>query len=306
VDARPNAREALLAALRRIFRPLLRICFRGGISLGEIRAELDHAAVREAESYLVEINKKPTFSNISIITGIARHAVRRLMALDIEEAPPPREALHRAVRVLNGWHEDPDFTTRKGTPALLAVRGGNKSFESLALRYAGGVSYAAILERLIETNTVEVIEEDDDGKPLRVRPRQATIEPDVNTARLFEDLGVIYGDALELFDANLRTVNNDHKIRPYTVTATVAEPSLRLIRRLLRERGDSVMSAVDETLHPHELKPSEVKRLLATNDGTLYDVRVTFLATIKPTVEKPLVIEGAFRRKRDQDSAEAE
>lgn len=292
-----TGQDALLAALRRIFRPLLRICLRAGVSMAQIRAVLDHVAVREAERYLVEARKKPTYSNISMITGIQRRQVANLLGIDIEAGPPPTvSALHRAVRVLNGWHEDPTWTTRVGTPATLDVRGEGASFESLANRYAGGISPAAILERLIETNTVEVVARHDDGRPARVRPLQATIAPDVDATRLFDEFGTVYGEALEMFDANLRSPKDYERMRPYSVTATVLAPKLRFIRRQLKERGESLQVSLDETLAQHDLTAQEVAALSESDPDLLYAIRVTLFSTIRPAVTGRPVVQSAWRR----------
>lgn len=303
-DIKPrSARDALLAALRRIVRPLLRICFRAGVSMAEIRATLDRAAVQEAEVYLLEGEQKPTYSAISIITGIERRQVANLLRTDLEEGPPPAtSALHRAVRVLNGWHEDPAFTTRLGTPAELEVRGGAKSFESLVYKYAGGVPHSTMLDRLIATSTIEVTARDPDGRPQRVRPLQATIAPDVNQARLFDEFGVIYAEALEMFDTNLRTTNNVERMRPYTVTATVLKPQLKVIRRQLKDRGESLQSALDEALESHDLTPAEYEQLAEEEPDSLYSVRVTMFSTIRPAIPRKPQVESAWRR----DSSDAE
>lgn len=296
-----TGQDALLAALRRIFSPLLRICLRAGVSMAQIRAVLDHVAVREAERYLVESRKKPTYSNISMITGIERRQVANLLGIDMEGgAPPTVSALHRAVRVLNGWHEDPTWTTRLGTPATLDVRGDGPSFESLANRYAGGISPAAILERLIETNTVEVVARHEDGRPARVRPLQATIAADVNATRLFDEFGTVYGEALEMFDANLRSPKDYERMRPYSVTATVLAPKLRFIRRQLKERGESLQVSLDEALAQHDLSAREVAALSESDPDLLYAIRVTLFSTIRPAVTGRPVVQSAWRREAEK------
>lgn len=292
-----SARDALLAALRRIVRPLLRICFRAGVSMAEIRAVLDRAAVQEAEAYLLEGEQKPSYSAISIITGIHRRLVASLLRTNIEDGPPPAtSALHRAVRVLNGWHVDQTFTSKLGTPAELDVRGGAKSFEALAHKYAGGIYHGTILDRLIETNTIEVTARDSDGRPLRVRPLQPTIAPDVNQTRLFDEFGVVYAEALEMFDANLRATNNIERMRPYTVTATVLRPQLKVIRRQLKERGESLQSTLDETLETHDVSPEEFEQLSKEDPDSLFTVRVTMFSTIRPAVPRTPQVELAWRR----------
>lgn len=269
--------------------------------MAQLRAVLDHAAVREAEMYLLENRKKPTYSNISIITGIQRRLVANLLGANVEDGPPPSiGALHRAVRVLNGWHEDPGWMTRLGIPATLDVRGEGRTFETLAHKYAGGVSSTAILDRLVETNTVRVIARDKQGRPSRVRPIRTTIAPDVNETRLFDELGVVYGDALEMFDANLRCSSPAERMRPYTVTATVSEPSVRAIRRQLKERGEFVQSVVDQALSLHDVSAGANADDTRHKNDEFYSVRVSFLCTIRPTSARKPPIENAWRRDGDQ------
>lgn len=265
--------------------------------MAQIRAVLDHVAVREAELYLMDRNTKPTYSNISIITGLERRQVASLLATGEEEGPSPTvSAMHRAVRVLNGWHENPFWTTRAGLPATLEVRGEGRTFEGLAIKYAGGVSPVAILQRLIETNTVEVVARDEDGRPLRVRPLQATIAPDVNATRLFDEFGTVYSEALEMFDGNLRAPNEHERMRPYTVTATVLAPKLRVVRRQINERGAAAQASIDEALEPHDLSPREVAEIRENDPRSLYTIRVTVFSTIRPAVTPEPVIQRAWRR----------
>jgi hypothetical protein len=284
-------------ALRRIMRPLLRICLRAGVSVAQLRAELDHAAVREAEAYLLENKKKPTYSNISIITGIQRRLVASLLnANDADSAPRSIGAMHRAVRVLNGWHEDPGWMTRLGTPATLEVRGEGRTFETLTHKYAGGVSPTAILDRLVETNTVRVMARDQQGRPSRVRPLQPTIAPDVNETRLLDEFGIVYGEALEMFDANLRCASPAERMRPYTVTATVVEPSVRAIRRQLKERGEFVESVVDQALSRYDVSGDARAVDAKRGPDGLYSIRVSMFCTIRPTAVLRPPIENAWRR----------
>jgi hypothetical protein len=250
---------------------------------------------------LLENKKKPTYSNISVITGIQRRLVANLLSANVEDGPPPSiGAMHRAVRVLNGWHEDPGWMTRLGIPATLDVRGEGRTFEALAHKYAGGVSPAAILDRLVETGTVRVIARDKQGRPSRVRPLQATIAPDVNETRLFDELGVVYGEALEMFDGNLRCSSPAERMRPYTVTATVFEPSVRAIRRQLRERGEFVQSVVDQALSAHDVSANANTENAGERNGELYSIRVSLLCTIRPTTARKSPIENAWRRDGDQ------
>jgi hypothetical protein len=255
--------------------------------MAQIRAVLDQIAVREAESYLLENHKKPTYSNISVITGIQRRRVARLLSGDAVTATPPNvTALHRAVRVLNGWHEDP----------ALRVKGDGRTFESLAKRYAGGVGPAAILDRLIETRTIEVLRRDPQGRPTRVRPLQDTIGQDVKATRSIDEFGTLYAEALDMLDRNLRTSNSFERMRPYTVTATVEAPQLRFIRRQLSDRGEAVEALLDEVLAPHDVAGRDASRFVNRDPKQLFAVRVTMFTTVRPAQTEVRSISGSWRR----------
>lgn len=274
--------------------------------MAQVRSVLDRVAVREAEKYLMDAAKKPTYSNISIITGIERRAVAGLLAADVEENELPTAAgMHRAARVLNGWHEDPTWTTSLGTPAVLDVRGEGHTFETLAGKYAGGVTPKAILDWLLETRTIEVVSFEPDGRPAKVRPLQSTIAPDVDETRLFDEFGTVVSEAVEMFDGNLRTPHDYERMRPYTVTAMVVEPKLRVIRRQLRERGESLQTTVDEALEQHDLAPKEVKDLTKKAPSSLYSVRVTLFSTIRQAITPERVVQAAWRRDpKDEDDGD--
>jgi hypothetical protein len=278
----------------------MRICFRAGVSIGEIRAVIDHAAVREAEQYLIDAGKKPTYSNISIITGFARHTVRALRETDDFSLAPRRDSqLDRAVRVLNGWHEDDEFLDASGNPRELRVRGGTRSFEILSQRYAGGVGFSAVLERLLETKAVRVVQRDSNGRALKVRAIQSNPEPEITKARHFAEFGEIYGDAIDSYDAFLRQPSGQHENRVYTVSTTISAPKVRLIGRLLRDRGEATVASVDALLKRHELPLSDQKTAPASACANQFDVRVSLVTTIRAQHEAARVVDKAWRRQKE-------
>jgi hypothetical protein len=301
---RKGSHAALISALGRIARPLIRVCFRAGVSVGEIRAVLDHAAVREAEQYLMAAGKKPTYSNISIITGLARHTVRVLRESDDSRVPVPSDSqLDRAVRVLNGWHEDSDFLDRRGNPRELRVRGGARSFEVLAQRYAGGVGYSAVLGRLLETQAVEATAKDATGRTVRVRAVQSEPEPEVSKSRLFSEFGEVYGDALESFDSILSKPLAEHEDRVYSVATTISAPKVRMIGRLLRERSQATIASVDALLKRYELD-SRAQMQTSANAESIYDVRVSLTTTLRARNPPVKTVSRSWRRSRAPSSSQ--
>jgi hypothetical protein len=201
------------------------------------------------------------------------------------------------VRVLNGWHEDVDFVDGAGNPRELRVRGGARSFEILTQRYSGGVGYSAVLERLLETNAVEVSERDEAGRAVRVRAIQSRPEPEVRRARLFTEFGEVYGDAIESFDAFLKKPTGQQENRVYTVSTTISAPKVRLIGRLLRDRGEAAVASVDALLKRYEV-PSVEHNSTTTSRQDLYDVRVSLVTTIRSRLPIRKDMGRAWRRQK--------
>ena len=78
-----------------------------------------------------------------------------ILAADSAE-PVHDRGRQRAERVLTGWWTDPSFQdTTTGGPAILAVRGGRRSFAALVDRYSGERwRIATILEELLRVKAV--------------------------------------------------------------------------------------------------------------------------------------------------------
>ena len=80
--------------------------------------------------------KRPNVSRIAVITGLTRGEVASILASGAADRPHER-GRQRAERVLSGWWNDPNFHDDSGSPAILPLRGGRRSFAALVERYSG-------------------------------------------------------------------------------------------------------------------------------------------------------------------------
>lgn len=296
MDQNASARLALSRSLTAIARPLLRMCFRGGISIGDLRASLDHAAVREAESYLLASGKKPTYSNISIITGIARHTVRKLLATESDPRPSSDAQIDRATRVINGWLEDPLFVDREGQPKALRLSKGRTSFAALVRRHAGGIGHAAILQRLTETRAVEISGQGDDPASTVVRLIRPAQIFEVASSNRLDQLGQFFGTALEGFDAYLANPGEPSALRPRRVQVVVPIAAAHLARRSLSSALDSsargiraAVSANAKAVRPRRGAPRE-------GEDENCVITVALLPSFSAAAKPPRAIERSWRR----------
>jgi hypothetical protein len=117
---------------------------------------------------LLSLNRrgKQFKSRAAILTGLSRKEVMRLA-----RQPSPgegRELLsrNRAARVVAGWMLPP-YVDGRGTPRVLAIKGGNDSFLHLVRSHGGDVPYRAIMDELLESGVVEQV----NGKGLRLKSK---------------------------------------------------------------------------------------------------------------------------------------
>ncbi len=146
MEGRTRARA--LAACGEIVLPLTRILIALGISAPEFTNAVRKLYVQAAAERLATSAKRLNRSRVAIVTGLTRAEVTRLLRARPQSGATPRSHLHRARRVLNGWHADPEFASAKGRPRDLPLKGRHRSFEALVKRYSGDIPPRAMLDEL--------------------------------------------------------------------------------------------------------------------------------------------------------------
>jgi hypothetical protein len=245
--------------------------------MGEVRALIEHSFVHEGADYLRRRRERDSLVNISAVTGIARQAVQQLLSTESDAVAPRSDTqVHRAVRVLRGWHEDPEYVTPAGVPRDLPLYGKPPSFVGLVKRYGGGVTHQSILERLIADGAVQASAALTGGQRLKaVRP---DLQPEMGSTESLELLSQILGDAID--GAIVSNEREYARLDPRTVAVTVPATSAHVVRARLERRGDVVIQSLENALHDMALTPDQIVEASA-GDGSL-DVRVTVLMTLRP------------------------
>lgn len=259
-------RAALVQLCYRVLWPLVRILIRLGVSAGEFKSIVDSVYARAGREYLERTGGRPTNSRLAVITGINRSALNAILA-----APPiddfrPRSGtqLHRAARVLDGWHDDAEFQTRSGGPAVLTLLAGPHSFRDLALKYSGGVYYHTVLLELERIGAVKRAGGD------RVRAvRRSLNVGGVSSASLLA-ASEVAGDLMSTLEHNLGA--QAHEQLPVRSLMLRVDPaSLPLFRAQVGRRADALIEQVDSFLQAHgphgPHSPSGARRLARGSRG---------------------------------------
>jgi hypothetical protein len=202
VEGRAMNRMILIAAVRRLLRPVVRVMLRNGVGSDEFESVAREVFVDVAEHDFALPNRKQTDSRISVLTGLSRRQValirkRAFVGLDREDAQH-----NRAERVITGWLREDDFLDDHGDPRILPLEGAT-SFDSLVKRFAGDVPSRAVADELLRIGNVEMLENGE----LQLLSRGYTPKP------LSDEVLVLFGthaaDFLSTWDRNLSVKNRN-------------------------------------------------------------------------------------------------
>lgn len=154
--AAPNAETAALALREAavLLAPVARWLLRSGISYGAFAGMLKTVFVDAARAELERGGVQPTYSALSVLSGVHRKDVRA-----IEEAPrspasvPPR-GVPLSSQVYTRWLTARRYRSRDGQPRALPRSGAGITFESLAREVSVDVHPRTVMDELLRLGLV--------------------------------------------------------------------------------------------------------------------------------------------------------
>jgi hypothetical protein len=249
----PEFRAALAYMCTRVLHPLVRILVRFGVSAGELKSIIDSVYARAGSEYLARQGERVTYSRLAVITGINRSVLPGILSAPREADFRPRSntQLHRAARVLAGWHDDRNFQTRAGDPAVLPIHGAHGSFEKLTRRYSGGAYYGTVLTELEKVGAVRRVQTD------RVRATRRSLSAGGANAESLYSAGEFAGDLMSTLEHNLSARTHEQlPVRSLVLPADAR--SLPLFRAQVGRRADALLEQIDSFLQSH--RPQGARR----------------------------------------------
>ena len=145
----------MLAALRHVLRPLVRVLLRHGVTWGEF-AELGKEVFVEIARADYGLQGRPTNSSrVALMTGLSRREVMRVKGVLVGERTADTPAPGRISQILTAWHVDPRFLAGDGRPAVLPETGEGASLATLLRSYAGDSPHGAVIKELQDLGLVE-------------------------------------------------------------------------------------------------------------------------------------------------------
>jgi len=230
-----------------VLTPLIRVLLRNGMSFNAFSDIAKRVFVESGMREFGIPGRKPTVSRVSILTGLSRKEIQRLL----EERDPSagtevHETYNRAARVIAGWVRDAEFTDASGAPLTLSQAGANSSFGLLVKRYSGDVPARAVLDELLRVGAVERLDDDS------IRLLSRAYIPRTSDLDKLDILGADVADLITTIDHNLQAGSNDPRFQRKVMYDNVPAESIPAFRALSAAQAQTLLERMDEWLSQHD------------------------------------------------------
>jgi hypothetical protein len=238
----------LVAALRAVLRPLVRLLMTRGVTYPMLAELLKQTYVDVARREFGPEGQPPSDSRVSLLSGVHRKDVRRLRTTADAPSNDMPEAVALGAQVVAAWTER--FHDAKGRPRplpRLESDGGARSFEALVTGVSKDIRPRAVLDAWLRLGVVELDRDD------RVVLRSAAFVPSRGLAEKAFYFGHNVGDHVAASAHNV--LGGEPPFLERSVHYDALDPgSIAELARLAEARGMTALRAVN-----HKAMQSEAR-----------------------------------------------
>lgn len=238
---------ALVAALRCVLRPLVRLMVSRGVTYPYLAELLKGLFVDVAERDFGIEGKPTTDSRVSLLSGVHRKDVSRLRSTTVKADGPASPVVNLSSQVFARWLGDPGWRNRRGRPLplpRLASEGGDRSFESLVAGISSDIRPRALLDEWLRRGLVTLDDQD-----------RVCLQPQVFTAGRGDDDKLHYF-ARQLHDHAAAAGHNLQGGVPYLDRSLHADglsvESVAELHERAREQGMQMLVSLSEATQAAE------------------------------------------------------
>lgn len=242
MDARNDFPLALRTAIAHLLRPLFRVLLRHQMSFHAFEALAKRVYVDVAIRDFGIPNKKPSISRASILSGLTRKEVQRLVNEPLDPEAVEAERYNRAARVLTAWTRDPDFLDAGGEPRALEPQDGDAGFAALVKRHSGDVPVRAVLDELLRVGAVR---RRDDGRLALVARAYVPQRSPIDKIAI---LGADVADLIDTIDHNIEHGDTDPRFQRKVMYRQVPVAALAEFRKLSAAQAQTLLEKLDRWL----------------------------------------------------------
>jgi Family of unknown function (DUF6502) len=247
-----NIKHSLLEAYRRIFRPLVRVLLRNGVSFSDFSDASREVFIEECIKDSWRRGGDSSVARVAVMSGLPRRTVEQIVNSWSEEGVDnDKTRAARVARILTGWSTDPRYVGPYGWPIDVPLEPASatrtQSFEELVKRYGGNVSPQVMLDELLHVNAVRKTE----SGLLRLENRAYI--PEALTDESLNRLSAVVSNVVQTLDHNMQAENEAEGLFERTVSADhgLSARQLPQLDTFLRERGPEFLEALDAWMSAH-------------------------------------------------------
>lgn len=247
--------DALAAAAIRIFRPLVRILIRNGVSFRTCSDWLRWCYADVAMREFTIPGRKQTKSRVAVLTGLTRVDVDKLLDMPPPDQTRQAEQFHRAGLVLSGWANDPRYRDRDDRLMTLPFDSEEgPSFSELVSRFSGGAPPRAVLDELELNQAVEILP---DHRVRILRPRYITRadELDVTNSQI---LGLACGELINTINYNWQPGQDGKRLQLVAYNRNISPALADEAKDRIEDKARALIEDVDALLYEYELRSREI------------------------------------------------
>jgi Family of unknown function (DUF6502) len=241
-----DIRPKLLEAYRRLFRPLVRILLRSGVSFSEFTSATKEVFIEESIKDCWRQEGNCSVARVSVVTGLTRREVEQILdAWAKDEGISDRSRLARIARLLTGWSTDPKYVGPYGwpidVPYELVGDDHKASFVEIVKRFCGNASAQSMLTELMNVQAVSRTEAG------LIRLESRAYIPEALTNESLNRLSTVVSNVVQTLDHNLEVEREEDGRFERTVAADHGL-SVRLVPKLsafLQDRGVEFLEELD-------------------------------------------------------------
>lgn len=247
MDTKNRLPIALNAAVLTLLRPLCRLLLRHHLPFAAFEELAKHVYVQVAMDEFGIPGKKPTLSRASILTGLTRKDVHRIVAEPEPERAVSDEGYNRAARVLTGWARDAEFHAVDGAPLALDFQEGTPNFAALVRRYSGDMPARAVLDELLRVGAVRKRNDE------RLELMANAYVPQSGEAEKLGILGSDVADLITTIDHNLQCGSEDPRFQRKVMYRSMPADVREEFRALGARKAQALLEELDAWLASRDI-----------------------------------------------------
>jgi Family of unknown function (DUF6502) len=244
-------KEAVLNVFASLVRPLTRVAFEYGISASEISGAVRRTYIQALEERLMDQKRVTTDARIAAVAGLTKSDVAALREATRAGAPHSLRAtvsLDQVTNLLTVWHTLTGYSGAYGLALELDLQptpgSPRKSFRELVAAACPGADTEALLDELVASGSVEVV----DSSTVRCLSR-AYLPQGADVKRI-ERMGRFLSSVTASFVHNLLRLGSDplYFERAVVSDEPMSDSGRDKFSNIAGERGQELLTELDTFL----------------------------------------------------------